>query len=392
MSTHESEWDAIVVGGGPAGTNAAIAIAKQGFRVAMIDWRPFPREKVCGDGLIADSLHHLKTIGLYDEITAMAQPISTLSIYGPSRGRVDVTTECFTIKRIDLDARLHRAAIDSGAVAMTGKVTRIDILPDGRGTIHWLDDRAPLSARYIVVATGADNTLLRAHDMVQIVKPDAVAVRGYLRSSVTMNELLLSFDRPLLPGYTWIFPMGEGVYNIGCGVYPDYKKGKTPPDPRVALTAFMAEFPIAKQLAENGEWLAPVKGSVLRCGLRGVTPVKGPIVAAGETIATTFPFTGEGIGKAMETGAMAGELVARSLKEGISHTAEYIQYLHQLKHKYRGYDIANRWISYPFMLDWLVRQAQKRPRVRHAIARVLSEEIDLVKSLSVRNLLKLIFH
>jgi len=382
-------WDAIVVGGGPAGSNAALAISSQGFRVAMIDWRPFPREKVCGDGLIADSLNHLKTIGLYDEITAMAHSISTLSIYGPSRGRVDVPGHCLTIKRVDLDARLHRAATDAGAVSFNGKITKIEIRPDGMGTVHWLDDRPPMTARHIVVATGADNTLLRPHGMVESVKPDAVAVRGYFKSSVQIDEMVLSFDHSLLPGYAWIFPMGEGVYNIGCGIYPDYKKRHSPPDPRDALNRFMIEFPVAAQLAACGEWLAPVKGSVLRCSLTGVSPIKGPIIATGETIATTFPFTGEGIGKAMETGAKAGELVARALREGRSCADEYLDYLRILKHKYKGYDIANRWISYGVVLDFLVRQAQRKPRIRNAISRVLSEEIDLGKSLNLRNIVRI---
>ena len=85
-----SSCDVLVVGAGPAGSACAQLLAHKGMHVLLADQHAFPRDKVCGDGLIPDAHHALRRLGVYDEVMAQAQPATHVGCIGPRGGRVDV--------------------------------------------------------------------------------------------------------------------------------------------------------------------------------------------------------------------------------------------------------------------------------------------------------------
>jgi len=81
--------DVLVVGAGPAGSACAQMLARSGLQVLLADQHAFPRDKVCGDGLIPDAHHALRKLGVYEEVIALAQPAQHVGCIGPRGGRVD---------------------------------------------------------------------------------------------------------------------------------------------------------------------------------------------------------------------------------------------------------------------------------------------------------------
>ncbi len=376
-------WDAAVVGAGPAGSIAAVHLAKRGCEVVLLDRARFPREKVCGDGLISDALRALQRAGLYEEVAAAAHRLELATAYSPSRIAVDVPGEAMTLKRLHLDTILASGAVGGGARFVQGAVTSVEPGPDSaRLAVEGVSD--PLEARFVLLATGADLSLPKGLGMVQRATPSAFAVRAYVRSDMALDRLVFAFDRALVPGYGWIFPLGGGEFNVGVG-RPASAKGTI----RQGFDCFLKEFPPARELMASGRLLGPPKGAMLRVGLTGTVPsVHNRILAIGETVGTTFPFSGEGIGKAMESAEIAADAVYEALRSGdTAPVRRYPEALEgRLRPRYHGYSMAEGWVGRPWLCDLIFRRARKSRWMQEALRRLAEETVDPREVFSWRGL------
>jgi len=214
--------------------------------------------------------------------------------------------------------------------------------------------------------------------------PNVVAIRRYIRSKEKIDQLMFSFDRNITPGYAWLFPLRDGEYNVGCGAAYGGKRG----DLEATLDRFLYDFAPLRRFTDDITHMEPVKGAVLRCGLKGASAWHPPnILAIGETIGATFPLTGEGIGKAMETGERAAAVALRALNTNdLSVLATFPQEVEALRIRYRGYELAERWLAIPWLNDLVARLAR---RSRHAVRcaeAVLNETGDPREIFSLRGL------
>src|SRR5262249_36222030 len=167
-------------------------------------------------------------------------------------------------------------------------------------------------ARVGVIATGASVDLLGKLGLVTQRRASGVALRCYVRSSLRLSRLVVVYDRPTLPGYSWIFPMRGQEFNVGCAMF--YGNGRSHHvNLRKMFQKFTTHSPLARALLRNGEVVFPLRGALLRCGLQDASAAGDHLLAIGETVGTTYPSTGEGIGKAMETGELAAEAIHESL-------------------------------------------------------------------------------
>ncbi len=385
----DRRWDAVIVGAGPAGSIAALQLAAKGHDVLLVDKRAFPREKVCGDGLIPDTLASLRRCGLFDAVRSHAYATTSVSVYSPSQIRIDLPGEFLTIRREHFDTILLDGALARGAAFHRGDVVGLE--RDRRGvTMTLRNGTSPLRARFGILATGANVSLLAAAGMLRRRPPSGAAVRCYVRSPFQIDELIVSLDRSILPGYAWIFPMGGGTYNVGAGTFYRGRKNR-----RVKLrerfAAFCACFPLAQQLTEHATAIHPLRGAVLRCGLDGAlaSDLGGRIVAIGESIGTTFPLTGEGIGKAMETGELAARQVHTALTSDILDPVRQFPAIldRELLPRYRGYKVAESWASRAWLADSLAKRIQRSANLQKAAAGILSESVDPRTVFRWRNLL-----
>jgi len=361
-------WDVVVAGAGPAGATAALHLARRGRRVLLVDRHPFPREKVCGDGLIPDALRALERADLLPEVRRAAHAATRVTLYSPRRIEVSLDGEFLTIQREALDAIVAGGAVASGAVFARGEVAGID---DGAAgvRVRFAGRDEPLEARLAIVATGADVALPRALGMVIRRQPSGIALRGYVRSSHRIDDLVVSFDRAVLPGYAWIFPMGGGEYNVGVGAFP--AEGLPRVNLHTIYDAFVREFPPARALLAAAEGPAVQRGAPLRCGLDGARAL-GPVGVAGvgEVVGSTYDFTGEGIGKAMETGELAAGAADAALSHGRpTMLAAYARRIEQdFRPRFRGYEQAAGWMAHPWICDLVFRRASRSPWLRSMAA------------------------
>lgn len=304
------------------------------------------------------------------------------ALFSASQTELVIPLHALVIKRVVLDHMLIRTATEAGAIVAQAQVVNVAEGALARVSIRGVE--TSLKSRIVIVATGADIGLLAPLAMVQRADPSIVAVRRYVKSTVNIHQLVISFDREIAPGYAWLFPIGGGEYNVGCGI----AWGSRRIDLAAYLDRFIREFPPLRHFAEGITDQEPIRGARLRCGLTGTVSWRPPnVLAIGECIGTTFHLTGEGIGKAMETGERAAAVVLRALDAGdLSILATFQHEIEALRHHYRGYELAQRWIARPWVGNVVARLARRSRRAIACAEAVLNETADPRDIFSLRGI------
>ena len=187
-----SHCDVLVVGAGPAGAACALWLARAGVDAVLVDQHDFPRDKVCGDGLIPDAHLALKRLGVYDEVMAAAQASQHVACIGPRGGRVDVPGTVAVLPRRVLDDIVCRAAVRAGAKLHTP--WRFDAPLVEGGTVVGArlkqgDVVRETRARWVVLAPGAVPQALQAADMCRRRTPSGIALRGYVKNDTMVGKI-----------------------------------------------------------------------------------------------------------------------------------------------------------------------------------------------------------
>ncbi len=318
MASSAHSTDVLVVGGGPAGSAAAITLARAGRDVILVDKAVFPRDKFCGDGLTTDALRLLEGLGLDPARVPSWQPIEHAVVRSPS-GRVtryplptDAGLLAATATRADLDAALldevRRAGVDvreGHAVTATSiQADRVVVQAEGIGPIH---------ARY---AIGADGMWSPLRKQVGLAEPGYLgewhAFRQYFRRVHPdhATTLYVWFEPEILPGYLWSFPLAGGRANVGFGIHRggpirtrDMKDLWPELLARPALRAVLG--PDAEPEGPHRAWPIPARVGRLALGTDRVLFV-------GDAAAATDPMTGEGIAQALWTGIAAADAISEA--------------------------------------------------------------------------------
>jgi menaquinone-9 beta-reductase len=297
-------WDVVVVGGGPAGAAAALAVrrADPGARVLVLDRADFPRDKVCGDGIAPEALDVLAGLGLDpDALTDGYASVPRLRLRSPGGTTVERTMHrpASVVPRAVLDDRLLTAALASGAEFRRHTVRRFDVRPT-----H-VDVDGVVGAGVVVGADGAESVVRR---MVGIAPnrghSTAIAIRGYAPVPPGLDDVqLITTTEQRWPAYAWSFPLGDGRANVGYGELVSS---------RVTRAGLLAGL----------ERLLPgvdpegLKAHRLPLSTGRPRQPDGRVLLAGDAASLINPLTGEGIFYAVLSGALAGTAALRGAAAG----------------------------------------------------------------------------
>jgi menaquinone-9 beta-reductase len=267
-----------------------------------------------------------------------------------------------------------------------------------------------VSAPWLILASGAQPQATIAAEMCDRRTPSGIALRGYIRNpalTARITSLEVVWHKRLAPGYGWIFPCGDDVFNIGVGVAQSHREGKDGKhvmqhvNLRDVFAAFQDLYAPARDLVGGGQWLAEpgqeLKGAPLRCSLEGARLEAPGVLVTGEAAGSTYAFTGEGIGKAMETAMHAAEAILARPRDDVGDAADaairvdYAARVLSLKPRFDLYEEANRANAHPWLIDLLVWSARRSPRRVQRMAGVLEETHIPTDAVTVRGVVRRLF-
>ncbi len=396
----QADADVVVVGAGPGGSATAHALAQTGLDVLLLEKTSFPREKVCGDGLTPRAVRTLVEMGIDTGPGNGFVRNRGLRIYGgghrlelPWPDLASFPDYGLVRPRLDFDELLVRHAQKAGArlqelTTVTGPVldpagrvvgVTAKVGPDRTATTY----RAPL----VVAADGVSARLALGMGIEKRDdRPMGVAVRRYFTSPRSDDDMLESWlelrtaDGDLLPGYGWVFGVGDGTSNVGLGILNTTKAWQRT-DYKDLLARWTGAMPAQWQFSEEFA-TGPVRGGALPMGFNRQPHYRRGLLLVGDAGGAVNPFNGEGIAYAMETGRLAAEVAAQALSrpDGPARERALQGYPSVLAARYGGYYTLGRifvhLIGNPEVMRLATRYGLPRPLLMKFTLKLLANLTD----------------
>jgi geranylgeranyl reductase family protein len=395
----QRQADVIVVGAGPAGSATAYHLADAGADVLLLEKSAFPRDKICGDGLTPRAVKQLigmgldldapgwqrnrglRIVGAGHRLELPWPELASYPAYGMVRTRTDLD-EILARHAEKAGARLHEHTSVVGAVVdeRTGRVTGVTAKPvDDRG--RRAGDEVTYSAPVVVAADGVSARIAvslgleRRED-----RPMAVAVRAYYETprhdDPWMESWLELWDGApgrsnLLPGYGWIFGVGDGTANVGLGIlntsaafqHVDYKD---------VLRRWLANTPEEWGFRDEN-MVGRIGSAALPMGFNRKPHYTRGVLLVGDSGGMVNPFNGEGIDYALEAGHIAADTVLQALARPDEAGRERVLegYAAALDSAYGGYFTLGRLFAKMIGNPTVMKQATRYGLPREALMKFM---------------------
>lgn len=334
--------DVAIVGAGPGGAMTAQRLAQKGVKVVLLEKNRVPWLKTCGDLVTREGLEALARSGLEDWIAKFKQ-VNWLRFSSPDEQVLDVHLEGDVIARMiprrEMDELLVKEAVRHGAQLMEGR--RVDTASVAENGVQVNANGAQVEAQMLILADGSHAPVTRSLGLFRE-KVDLIAVRQYLAGDVDPNgPLEFHFQANVIPGYTWMFPIGNGLLNVGAGTYYQRSRAKEV-DLRAVVEQFKARHPLQADRLAGTEPQGPVRGHPLHTHLGGTRTHADRTLVVGDAAGLVGPFTGEGIAAALRSGECAAETVWQALQAGDFSARQLAPYSKALEGRYKADQLAAR--------------------------------------------------
>ena len=322
----EKQYDAIICGGGPAGSAAALALARSGVSVAVLDRARFPREKLCGGLLTWKSVQLLERVfgETTDSLARAGAVVGSADRYAirtlaAPLAQGDLPFPFHFVDRAAFDELLLRKAVSAGAKVFEG--VGVDCVDSEKGVVYTKGDTT-FKSEWVIGADGSNSVVRRSFRRL-----DRIRMRRLMGPALEVTLDAEDFPRPvdapelyvgfLEAGYGWVFPHGDRVVAGICGLRRK----------RENFYALFREY--LDFLGVDPAVTPEFRGHPLPYGNYVQDPAHGRALLAGDAGGFVEPLFGEGIFFALCTGWYAGEAVAGALRTGTTPGPVYGRRLHR---------------------------------------------------------------
>lgn len=402
------EYDAIIVGGGPGGATAALYAERKGLKVLLLDKKHFPRDKICGDAISGKSIVYLRELGLIEALENSPQvKVNHIVFSSPNRKSVKIKlipdsfygiSSGYVCRRMVYDNILFQAA-KQRVETLEGFTVEDLIKPNGlvKGVRGRLDggEEKEFSAKTVIGADGFNSIVARKcglyeHDPEHLL----VATRAYYRGVTGLEDAIeLHYIKEVLPGYFWIFPLENGMANVGLGMVHGElkKKGVRLRSAHIAAT----EAPGFRERFANAQLLGDIQGWNLPVGSKRRQIHGDGFMLIGDAAGLIDPFTGEGIGNAMCSGKIAAETLAE-IRAGKDYSAGVLSVYARRLWKTLGGELnlaynLQKTARFTPLVNLVVHRAGKRREVADWISAMIAGRVSKRELLRPSTYIKLLF-
>ena len=382
------QFDAIIVGAGPAGAATAAGLARGGARVLLLDKAHFPREKACGEYTSPETGHVLDRLGALAWVEREARPrhVRAMQLFGP--GGVGALLDyhgaggvgdVLATPRVRLDAALAGYAVQCGVTLREG-VRVGTVLVEG-GQVVGVVARTPggndetLRARLVVGADGGHSAVVRSLGLARPVlwprKLGLVARYEGVHLPTDAGEMHTAAH-----GYVGLAPLSDGQVNVGYVTRLNAPDGLSKEE---RFTQGLAGFPLLAARLAGATRVTPIRGmGPIAVGVRRVAGAGYLLV--GDAAGFFDPFTGEGVYKALRGAEMAVAVALPALAAGDLSAASLARYRHLRRQAFFAKDLVCRivqvFVGQPALMDYVVARLARRAPQRAVLAGVLGDFAD----------------
>lgn len=392
--------DIVIIGAGPAGCSTSLFLSKHKIPHTILDKAVFPRDKVCGDALSGKSVYVLNQLDPSIVPSFAGQKNEFIDSWGvkfvaPNGKAIDIPFKSdmskeqyppgFISKRIDFDNELFKRLDRNYATVIDGaEVKEIERTDNGIKVLYdKANTRFEIQANMIVGAEG-DRSIV-AKKLAGIQKENdhyCAGIRAYYEGVEGMHEqnfIELHFLPEMLPGYFWIFPLPNGMANVGAGMLTT-EVSKRKINLKEDMIKAIENNPNIRERFKNAKLQGKIQGWGLPLGSKK-RPVSGErFLLAGDAGSLIDPFTGEGIGNALYSGMMAATQIVECVKQG-RYDAQFL-YAYDKAFYDRQWDelklshTLQRLCKYQWLFNFVVNKAHKNKTLRETIS-CMFEDLDL---------------
>ncbi len=409
----ETEFDVVIAGAGPGGSTCAMYCARKGYKVLLLDKAKFPRDKTCGDAISGKSVRVLHDLGLSEHVKKVKHtPIHGVTFSSPEGVVVSIPFRTapgqekgtgYCIRREEYDNFLFEHASKEKNVTVKQETAVTDLIWEGDRLVGLKakgkdGKEAEYYGKVVVGADGAQSMVATKLGLNKVVpKHHCTAARAYYSGIKDLtNDIEIHFIKTVMPGYFWIFPLENGMANVGIGmVTEDVQKRKL----NMVKSMFDAieHDPLFKERFKHAKLIdGTTKGWTLPFGSGAPRKAHGHgWVLLGDAASLIDPFSGEGVGNAMTSAKFATKYIDSAIKShnfSAAHFAGYQKELwdeigDELKSSYQLQRIGR----IEFLLNLVIHKTAKSKQVRDTISQMLDDREQKTQLVSPLFYLKLLF-